>query len=202
VSLEFFIHIKSFRSHYGHGVDSTSSINEYQEHFLGLCVRLTTLPQSCALVMKSGNLTFLELHACNGTAFTITLALDGHLCSTSRPDSLMSSKESYSTGGWCPPDTSWTFWRREKSLAPTVSFVMAYEISVSVDQVLLMFLFCLILGRIALTEVTIRNSMPVSPVVSCCLRRLFLFIFGVGNRLFEQIQFCNILAVFIVCCCA
>jgi hypothetical protein len=36
------------------------------------CVRLTTLPPSCAVVMKSGNLNFLEpsrpLRACNGTA--------------------------------------------------------------------------------------------------------------------------------------
>ena len=41
----------------------------------GLCVRLTTLPPSCAVVMKSGNLNFLEpsgpLQACNGTAFTV-----------------------------------------------------------------------------------------------------------------------------------
>ena len=35
VSLEFFIGIKSFRSHYGPGVDSASNRNEYQEHFLG-----------------------------------------------------------------------------------------------------------------------------------------------------------------------
>ena len=38
----------------------------------GWCVRLTTLPPSCAVVMKSGNLNFLEpsgpLQACNGTA--------------------------------------------------------------------------------------------------------------------------------------
>jgi len=65
VSLEFFIDIKSFLSHYGPGVDSASNRNEYQEHFLGdeggLCVRLTTLPLSCAVVMKSGNLNFLEL---------------------------------------------------------------------------------------------------------------------------------------------
>jgi hypothetical protein len=36
-------------------------------------VRGTTLPPSCAVVMKSGNLNFLEpsgpLQACNGTAF-------------------------------------------------------------------------------------------------------------------------------------
>ena len=30
----FFIDIKSFRSHYGPGVDSASNRNEYQEHFL------------------------------------------------------------------------------------------------------------------------------------------------------------------------
>jgi len=38
----------------------------------GGCVRLTTLQPSCAVVMKSGNLNFLEpsgpLQACNGTA--------------------------------------------------------------------------------------------------------------------------------------
>jgi len=32
----FFIDIKSFRSQYGPGVDSTSNRNEYQEHFLGV----------------------------------------------------------------------------------------------------------------------------------------------------------------------
>ena len=30
----FFIDIKSFRSHYGPGVDSAFNRNEYQEHFL------------------------------------------------------------------------------------------------------------------------------------------------------------------------
>ena len=34
VSLEFFIGIKSFQSHYGPGVDSASNRNEYQEYFL------------------------------------------------------------------------------------------------------------------------------------------------------------------------
>jgi len=33
---EFFIYIKSFRSHYGPGVDSASNRNEYQEYFLGV----------------------------------------------------------------------------------------------------------------------------------------------------------------------
>jgi len=36
VSLEFFIDIKSFRSHYGPGVDSASNRNEYQQYFLGV----------------------------------------------------------------------------------------------------------------------------------------------------------------------
>ena len=31
---EFFIDIKSFRSHYGPGVDSACNRNEYQEYFL------------------------------------------------------------------------------------------------------------------------------------------------------------------------
>ena len=70
------IDIKSFLSHYGPGVDPASNSNEYHEHFLGgkggRCVRLTTLPSSCAVVMKSGNLNFLEpsgsLQACEGTA--------------------------------------------------------------------------------------------------------------------------------------
>jgi len=34
--LEIFIDIKSFRSHYGPGVDSASNRNEYQEHLLGV----------------------------------------------------------------------------------------------------------------------------------------------------------------------
>ena len=36
VSVEFFIDIKSFRSHYDPGVNSASNRNEYQEHFLGV----------------------------------------------------------------------------------------------------------------------------------------------------------------------
>ena len=58
-----------------HGVDLVFNRNEYQEHFLlgkGVWnVRLTTLPISCAVVVKSVSLKFLEqsgLHrACNGT---------------------------------------------------------------------------------------------------------------------------------------
>jgi hypothetical protein len=55
--------------------------NEYQVYLLGdkggRCVRLTTLPPSCAVVMKSGNLNFLEpsgpLQACKGTALPLPL---------------------------------------------------------------------------------------------------------------------------------
>ena len=32
----FFFDIKSFRSHYGSGVDSASNRNEYQKYFLGV----------------------------------------------------------------------------------------------------------------------------------------------------------------------
>jgi hypothetical protein len=73
--LEFFIDIRSFRSQYGPGVESASNRHEYQKYFLGVKaagnVKLATLLLSCAVVMKSGNLKFLEpsgpLQACNGT---------------------------------------------------------------------------------------------------------------------------------------
>ena len=43
----------------------------------GRCVRMTTLPPSCAVVMKSVNLNFLEpsglLQACNGTDLPLLL---------------------------------------------------------------------------------------------------------------------------------
>ena len=63
VSLEFFIYIKSFRSHYGPGVDSVSNINEYQEHFLGVKAAGAWDCQPYHLhvpiVLKSGSLNFL-----------------------------------------------------------------------------------------------------------------------------------------------
>ena len=41
----------------------------------GRCVRLKTLPPSCTVAMKSGNLNFLEtfgpVQACNGTALPL-----------------------------------------------------------------------------------------------------------------------------------
>ena len=67
----FFIDIKSFRSHYGPGVDSASNRNEYQEYCLGVkscrCLRLTTLPPSCAVVLKPSG----PVQACNGTALPL-----------------------------------------------------------------------------------------------------------------------------------
>ena len=57
----FFIDIKSFRSHYGPGVDSASNRNEYQEYFLGVkggrCVRLTTYHHPVPLSRNLGALT-------------------------------------------------------------------------------------------------------------------------------------------------
>jgi len=53
--------IKSFRSHYGHGVDSDSNRNEYQEYFLGgqggRCVRLTAYHHPVLLSRNLGTLT-------------------------------------------------------------------------------------------------------------------------------------------------
>jgi len=50
----------------------------------GRCVRLTTLPPSWAVVMKSGNLNFLEtsgpLQACNGTALPLLAQCARHCC--------------------------------------------------------------------------------------------------------------------------
>jgi len=52
VSLEHFVDIKSIRLHNGTGFDSDLNKNEYQEYFVagkdGRCLRLKTLPQSCA----------------------------------------------------------------------------------------------------------------------------------------------------------
>jgi hypothetical protein len=60
------------------------------------CVRLTTLPQFCAVVMKSGNLNFLEpsgpLQACNGTAIPLPFYTVHTLCvPTVRPPAFENS---------------------------------------------------------------------------------------------------------------
>ena len=57
----------------------------------GRCLRLTPLPPSCAVVMKSGNLNFLEpsglLQACNGTAYPLKFSLRSYnsLCYARSP---------------------------------------------------------------------------------------------------------------------
>ena len=70
----FFIDIKSFRSHYGPGVDSAA--DAFPRRKDGRCLRLTTLPPSCAVVVKSGTLNFPEpsepLQACNRNALPFT----------------------------------------------------------------------------------------------------------------------------------
>ena len=59
---------------------STGCVSCHQEYPWGKggrCVRLTNLPPSCVVVMKSGNLNFLEpagpLQACNGAALPFNL---------------------------------------------------------------------------------------------------------------------------------
>jgi len=60
-ALEFFIDIKSFRSHCGPGVDSASNRNEYQELFpggkVGRRVRLTTYHHPVPLSRNLGTVT-------------------------------------------------------------------------------------------------------------------------------------------------
>jgi len=50
----FFIDIKSFRSHYGPGVDSAPNRNEYQEYFLGV--------KAAGPVRKADNLSTILGH--------------------------------------------------------------------------------------------------------------------------------------------
>ena len=74
VSLEFFSDNPSSRTM---ALGSTQPLTEMSTRLFptgkgGRWVRLTTLPPSCAVVTKSGNLNFLEpsgpLQACNGIA--------------------------------------------------------------------------------------------------------------------------------------
>ena len=102
VSVDFFIDIKSFRSHYGHGIDPVSDRNDYQGRFLGgkggRCVRLTTYHHPVPLPRNLANLNFLEpfgpVQACNGTALPLHVSgnyvsiirwLSGLLLQTSHP---------------------------------------------------------------------------------------------------------------------
>jgi hypothetical protein len=80
-SVEFGTVYKSVPSGRTTGVDSASKQKWVPGVFPGgkggRCLSLTTLPPSCAVVMKSGNLNFLEpsgsLQACNGTALPLPL---------------------------------------------------------------------------------------------------------------------------------
>jgi len=82
VSLEIFIDIILLAALWP-GVDSASNRNEYQEYFLGgkggRCVGMTTLPPSCAVVLKSGSLNLLEpsgpVQASNGIALPLPYCL-------------------------------------------------------------------------------------------------------------------------------
>ena len=75
----------------------------------GRCVRLTTLPPSCAVVMKSGKLNFLEpsgpLTACNGTAFYTKMHgqqnIKTRLCSFWRTKVIQSFKKNTSHEASC-----------------------------------------------------------------------------------------------------
>jgi hypothetical protein len=79
VSLEFFIDINA--SDRTMALGSTQPLTEMCTRSIswgcGRCVGLITLPPSCAVVKKSGNLNFLEpsgpLQACNGTALPLPL---------------------------------------------------------------------------------------------------------------------------------
>ena len=56
--------------------------NDDDDDKCGRCVRLTTLPPCCAVVMKSGNLNFLKpsgpLQGCNGTALPLYIYIYIH----------------------------------------------------------------------------------------------------------------------------
>jgi len=80
VSLEFFVDIKSFPSHYGPGVDSTFNRNEYQEQLLGGGGEKATGTWGGQPSHPPGNLDFLEpsgpLQACSGTALPLPLQIN------------------------------------------------------------------------------------------------------------------------------
>jgi hypothetical protein len=64
----------------GPGVDSASNRNEYQEYFLGgksgRCLRLTTLPPSCADCLQNRGASG-SVQACNGIALPLHGVSDG-----------------------------------------------------------------------------------------------------------------------------
>jgi hypothetical protein len=99
MSLEFIID-KSFRPHYGPGVDSASNRNEYQEYFpVGKdcpCIGLTTLPHSFADCLKIWEPQPLgNLWACQGLYgidFPLPyLQTNAGLCHKIRPQKFIST---------------------------------------------------------------------------------------------------------------
>ena len=82
----YFSMTKSFRPHYGPGVDSGSNRNEYQEYFLGgkggRCVELTNVQPSCADCLEIPNPQLPRtLRVCPGLfkncfSFTLRIALE------------------------------------------------------------------------------------------------------------------------------
>jgi hypothetical protein len=68
----------------------------------GRCVRLTTLSPSCAVVMKSGNLNFLEpsgpLQACNGTALSLPKGFCNRLLDTEDDENTASVRDIVTAG--------------------------------------------------------------------------------------------------------
>jgi len=118
VSLEIFVDIKSFRSHYGPGVDSASNRNEYQEHFLGVKTADAQGRQPyhhpVLLSWNLGKLTsWNPLGHSRPVKGLIYLFTDKWSISLSGPSALRM---------WTPICLGWptqpaaTFWRREKIL--------------------------------------------------------------------------------------
>jgi len=88
----FLIDIKSFRLHYGPGVDSASNRNEYQEYFLGgkggRCVRMTTYHHPVPLSRYLGTLTSWNPLGPSGTVtglLYLYLCADKHIQLVTQP---------------------------------------------------------------------------------------------------------------------
>jgi hypothetical protein len=90
---------------------STQPLTEMNTRYIswgkgGRCVRLTTLPPSCAVVMKSGNLNFLEpsgpLQVCNGAVFFIVKGVVDVQSGGGRSAPNTSTPTMYSDTQMCP----------------------------------------------------------------------------------------------------
>ena len=102
----------------------------------GRCVRLTTLPPSCAVVMKCENLNFLEpsgpLEACNGTALPLLI----YVCVSSlqRQILLVQTHDTTATFCWSLCKRGTNFLNSEEKL---IRYIYSFIHSV----------FCLTTGR-------------------------------------------------------